>query len=88
MKQQGNVMRKTSVHWTAKELNLLFNMVEQSIPMSVMCEKLDRNEKAISNKIYRIRLQMAQKSIRKPKATLEKVMNEQEWVPFWKRLFK
>jgi ribosomal protein L22 len=88
MKQQGNVMRKTSVHWTAKELNLLFNMVEQSTPISEMAERLGRNEKAVSNKMYRIRQQMAHKSIRKPKATLENVMNEQEWMPFWKRLFK
>ena len=88
MKQQGNVMRKTSVHWTAKELNLLFNMVEQSTPISEMAERLGRNEKAVSNKMYRIRQQMAHKSIRKPKATLENVMNEQEWVPFLKRLFK
>jgi len=88
MKQQGNVMRKTSVHWTAKELNLLFNMCEQSTPISEMAERLGRNEKAVSNKMYRIRQQMAHKSIRKPKATLENVMNEQEWVPFWKRLFK
>jgi len=88
MKQQGNVMRKTSVHWTAKELNLLFNMVEQSTPISEMAERLGRNQKAVSNKMYRIRQQMAHKSIRKPKATLENVMNEQEWVPFWKRLFK
>jgi len=88
MKQQGNVMRKTSVHWTAKELNLLFNMCEQSTPISEMAERLGRNEKAVSNKMYRIRQQMAHKSIRKPKATLENVMNEQEWMPFWKRLFK
>ncbi len=83
-------MRKTSVHWTAKELNLLFNMVEQSTPISEMAERLGRNEKAVSNKMYRIRQQMAHKSIRKPKtkATLENVMNEQEWMPFWKRLFK
>ena len=90
MKQQGNVMRKTSVHWTVKELNLLFNMCEQSTPISEMAERLGRNEKAVSNKMYRIRQQMAHKSIRKPKtkATLENVMNEQEWMPFWKRLFK
>ena len=81
-------MRKTSVHWTAKELNLLFNMVEQSTPISEMAERLGRNEKAVSNKMYRIRQQMAHKSIRKPKATLENVMNEEEWMPFWKRLFK
>ena len=81
-------MRKTSVHWTAKELNLLFNMVEQSTPISEMAERLGCNEKAVSNKMYRIRQQMAHKSIRKPKATLENVMNEQEWMPFWKRLFK
>lgn len=81
-------MRKTSVHWNAKELNLLFNMCEQSTPIFEMAERLGRNEKAVSNKMYRIRQQMAHKSIRKPKATLENVMNEQEWMPFWKRLFK
>jgi hypothetical protein len=40
MKQQRNVMRKTSVHWTVKELNLLFNMCEQSTPISEMAERL------------------------------------------------
>ena len=81
-------MRKTSVHWKLKELNLLLKMCEQNIPIEEMAIHLDRNEKAITNKIYRIRQQVAYKYSRLPAPSLETVMNEQEWKPFWKRLFK
>jgi IS30 family transposase len=93
MKQQGAVMKKESKHWTIKEINRLLTMCERGASTSEIAEKLDRNEKAISNKIYRMRQQLSYRSYRPrkngdPEPSFENVMNEKEWMPWFKRLFK
>ena len=77
-------------NYTGDDYRILFKMTEEGKSTVEIAKVLKRDLKGIYNIKSKIRRQLGVRPSKQMelKPALENVMNEQEWMPFWKRLFK
>ena len=81
---------KSNMNYTGDDYRVFFKMTEDGRSSAEIAKILNRDIKAIYNLKSKIRRQLGVRPSKQMelKPALENVMNEQEWMPFWKRLFK